>query len=182
MQQFATEFLAVADALQLWARLRIRQDVQKSLDPEDIVQETCIRAYTNYSSFDPTRGSFRNWIFGIATHVLLKQLRALRRQGVIPESPRTERTPDVDLLLDSVSSVTSQIARREALAAVLAEAQQLEREERWLFVYRGLEGLEFAEIGERLGMHPEAARSRWRRVVERLRRRPGIERFLRSKP
>jgi len=188
------DFLAVAGALQLWASIRVRGDLRQRIDPEDIVQETCIRAYTRYHGFDPGQGTFRAWVFGIATKVLLQQLRALRGQGgsLPTQEPRTAgdrwhpqrmqsagiQRPEVEALLDSVSSITGKIAEREALAAVLEEVGHLGREERWLLLYRGLERLEFGEIGERLGLHPEAVRARWRRLLERLRGRPGLKRFL----
>jgi RNA polymerase sigma factor (sigma-70 family) len=194
VQRFLVEFLRVAEPLQLWAGFRIHAGLRPWLDPEDLVQETCIRAFTHFASFDHERGSFRTWIFGIATKVLLQQLRALGRQGRRGgEAGRSDgepivgrraaglghpELPDVHALLDSVSSITSKVARREALAAVLEEVRLLEREERWLLIYRGLERLPFAEIGARLGLHPEAVRARWRRLLERLRRQPQLERFL----
>lgn len=182
VQRFMADFLATAAPLQLWARLRVRDALRQRIDPEDVVQETCVRAFTDYARFDPGRGSFRAWIFGIATHVWLKQLRALH-QGEADAAGAARggdgaRTAEVDSLLDSVSSITSKVTRREELAAVAEEIGRLDRDERWLLVFRGLERLGFTEIGARMVMHPEAARARWRRLLAKLRQRPNLLRFL----
>lgn len=46
---------------------------------------------------------------------------------------------------------------------------QLEPDQREVVRLRALEGLEFAEVGERLGIEPDAARMRFRRAVDALR-------------
>ncbi len=47
---------------------------------EDVLAETFSRGIESLASFDPSRGSVRGWLFGIATNVLRKHRRAEARR------------------------------------------------------------------------------------------------------
>lgn len=49
-------------------------------ESEDLTQETFLRAYRSFASYDVSR-SFKSWIYAIATRVALNALRAKRRRG-----------------------------------------------------------------------------------------------------
>ena len=69
---FRSLYEALAPSLYAWARLRTGS---MALDPDDLLQEVWIRALQTGSGFDPAKGSFRAWVFGIAKHVYLEALR-----------------------------------------------------------------------------------------------------------
>ncbi len=48
---------------------------------DDVIQETWLTAVRRIRAFDPGRGSFVNWLRGIAANVLRNQLRRRVRQG-----------------------------------------------------------------------------------------------------
>ena len=79
LQQFATAFAAAAPSLLAWAHCRIRGDLQKRLEAEDLVQEVGMRACLRRGEYDPARGNFRQWLFGFANRVWLETLRELGR-------------------------------------------------------------------------------------------------------
>ncbi|MBC7879417.1 MAG: RNA polymerase subunit sigma-70 [Anaerolineales bacterium] len=52
-------------------------------DAEDLVQETFIRAWSKLNSFDG-QGSFRNWLYVIATRLWLDEFRKRKKQILLP--------------------------------------------------------------------------------------------------
>src|SRR5215470_13441104 len=65
-------------------------------EAEDAVQETYLRAWRNFESFDG-RGSFRAWLYQIATNVSLNTIAARKQaQRILPDqrAPPTDQMPD----------------------------------------------------------------------------------------
>jgi RNA polymerase sigma-70 factor (ECF subfamily) len=112
------------------------------LDPEDVVQETWVRAFERFAAFDPERGSFRAWAFGIAGHVLLK----------VRDAPAAERALDPQDVPDEATSVSRRIGRDEAVRDLVGVFARLDEEERQIVVHRGLEERPFTEIAALLGI------------------------------
>jgi RNA polymerase sigma-70 factor (ECF subfamily) len=160
--RFAEIYTRVAPALYTWAALRIPAALRPRLDPEDVVQETWVRAFERFAAFDPERGSFRPWAFGIAGHVLLKALQWVR------DAPAAERALDPQDVPDEATSVSRRIGRDEAVRDLVGVFARLDEEERQIVVHRGLEERPFTEIAALLGIQEAAARKRWQRVRERL--------------
>lgn len=170
LSSFSRAYRAVAPALQAWARLQVGPRLSGSISPEDLIQETWCRAFLGLGRFDPERGSFRAYLFGIAEKVLLEELRRLARRP-LHSQPSSSHIPAV--LREAAAEITSiseRASRSEFVTRLLQVAAQLDEEERQLLVWRGLEEQPFDEIGRRLGQRDEAARSRWRRLRARLQR------------
>ncbi len=75
---------AHAGALHAWAR----RQVADRADADEVVQETFVRAWRRRDQFDPSRGSERAWLFGIARNVVIDRHRAnTRRLRVVPAEP-----------------------------------------------------------------------------------------------
>jgi RNA polymerase sigma factor (sigma-70 family) len=127
---------------------------------EDIVSETMLAALEGLQRFDPARGAFAGWLFGIAT----RQISARRRRHgrwlrVLPRAWEPEGHED-----DALSLVV-----RSADAARLREllAQLPDRDRDIVLLRYGAE-LTSAEIGAALGMTNSAVRVRLMRVLGRL--------------
>lgn len=71
-------FERVEPALWVWAMARVGPKLRRQVDAGDIVNETWVRVFERFGRFDPQRGSFRMWAFGIANNVLLEHLRNLK--------------------------------------------------------------------------------------------------------
>jgi RNA polymerase sigma-70 factor, ECF subfamily len=164
---FAALYARVAPALLTWARLRLMPELRIHLDPEDVVQEVCCRAFERFSTFDPERAVFRAWLFGIANNVLREALQSLRRRRGQERTALFDQST-LDALPDDATSVSRRVSRDENLRRFAIEIEGLPEDERRLLIYRGLEGLKHAEVAKLLGISLEAAEKRWQRIVKKL--------------
>ena len=165
--EFDEEYARASPALATWLSLRIHGALRQELSVQDALQEVACRAYAARASFDPGRGPFRAWVFGIARNVLRQALEELARGGS-PGAVGHSRPDGVQALPDHATSVTQRVARSEELARLLERIDELSDDERALVVGRGLEGLDYDDIAARLGIEPRAAAKRWERLRERL--------------
>lgn len=127
---------------------------------EDVVQETFIAAWNQMASF---RGesSIRTWLFAICTRKIFDLHRRRRPDFVDDEMlstmpDRPEHEPP---------SVASSNAFLDALERAL---RQLPLRQRASWVMREVESMTFPEIGEVLGLSPDAARGQHRRAAAAL--------------
>ena len=170
---FTARYAAVAPALHAWACLSVRGPPGRHLDAEDLTQEVCVAAYRGNDGYDAKRGSYRAWIFGVAKNVLLMQMRSLARaharSGTVEALQSRAGTVPED-----ATTVSRRVARDEGLARAVHQLQQLDEEDRQLMLYRGLEGLKHAEVGQLMGLETEQAKKRWQRLRTRLMALPEV--------
>jgi DNA-directed RNA polymerase specialized sigma24 family protein len=76
---------------------------------------------------------------------------------------------DLEGVPDSVTAITTRLARDESVTLFLERAEQLDPIDRGILVHLGLEGLNAGEAAERLGISREMATKRWQRLRARLR-------------
>jgi RNA polymerase sigma-70 factor (ECF subfamily) len=171
---FAAHYEAAAPALCAWAALRCRGPLGTLLDPDDLVQEVALEAMRAFERFDPARGAFRPWLFGVATRVASALLRSsARRHAIAGVDPLGSQDPHAE-----VTTISRRVRRDEALTRLLDHVTGLDPIERDLLLYRGLEGLEHAEVAELVGLGTEAATKRWLRLRERLVQLPAARDLL----
>jgi RNA polymerase sigma-70 factor (ECF subfamily) len=169
---FASQFEAAGPALMAWARLRVRPELRRLLDPEDLVQEVGCRAWRSLDAFDPARASFRQWLFGIANLVLLEALRELGRASWRAVGSDETGAPGLSGVLAVITSVTGRVARDEAVRLFHARLEALPAADRALLLHRGIEQLPHAQVAELFGISEDALRKRWQRLCEQLRDDP----------
>lgn len=164
---FEALYARLAPQLYLWSSLRIPRPLWARLDPEDLVQEVWMRATAALERFDPARGGFRTWLFGIAARTLAEQLRRLsvrrREGGGGAGDTQLQQVPAPATSIVRGAMRTEQLRRFVDLAAGLPPL------DRHLLLHRGLEERPHAEVGAGLGISAEAAEMRWRRLLGRLR-------------
>src|SRR4051794_9574331 len=124
---------------------------------EDVVAAAFERAYRRRGSYDARRGSRRQWLFGIARHAALDELRRRRRVASLVAEPETG-DPRLDEAADPL--------RRATVRAALAGLDARDRE---LVALKFFGGLDNAEIAGVLGISPSNAGTRLHRAVRRLR-------------
>lgn len=102
-------------ALLRWARRRF----DDPRDAEEVVAETLARAWRRYETFDPSRGSHRAWLFGIARTVASDQFRSgQRHRGQLDVDEVASETAILDAELDRVVELSY---LRDALASLSEE-------------------------------------------------------------
>jgi RNA polymerase sigma factor (sigma-70 family) len=162
---------ALSPALYAWARLRLRALGAPAILPDDVVQETWVRALTLTQAGAPvTAQSLRAWVFGIAQNVLFEQARALTRGERLAASRSDASASEIlERLEDTVTSLCTRLSRDETIERFFALAESLDETDRALLVRCGFEGVSATDAARRLDLEPATAIKRWQRVRERLR-------------
>ncbi|MCK6446673.1 MAG: sigma-70 family RNA polymerase sigma factor [Planctomycetes bacterium] len=179
------DWLALCDelspALYAWAKLRLKTFGFVAVAPEDVVQETWLRALAGERR-DGTRcgGALRGWLFGIARNVLLEHSRAHSARS-LRESRLARAGESASELIarceDSVTSVCSRLERDETLARFFEFADALDAADRALLLGCGFEGATATEVGRRFDLAPDTAIKRWQRLRDALRTRAFAQRI-----
>ena len=174
---FSGLYADMAPALRAWSVLQTRGVLGRYVEADDLVQEVCFQAYRSFARFDEERGTFRRWVFGVASHVaaeLLRQAARTRARGLDPEmlGSRAGGVPE------EATTLSRRVARDEGLTNFLSRVENLDESDRQLLIWRGLEGLQHAEAAQLLGCPEATVKKRWQRLRDRLQRLPAAARLL----
>jgi RNA polymerase sigma-70 factor (ECF subfamily) len=123
---------------------------------EDCTAAAFERAYRRQRKFDAERGSERAWLFGIARHAALDELRRRRRHAHLTHDPPDR--PGLD--------PADAIAAKADVRAALGRLQVKDRE---VIALRYHAGLDTAEVAGVLGITPTNAGTLLHRAMTKLR-------------
>ncbi|MFT7463488.1 MAG: RNA polymerase sigma factor (sigma-70 family) [Pseudohongiellaceae bacterium] len=153
-----------------WARMPMHRHLNALMDPDDLVQDVWIRATRGLHSFDPTRGTFRQWIFKIAKNLSIDLLRQHSRAEVrgVPLARGGSSLHEIGRKSTGAPSTWLQVARSEAFTAFLQRVSELPHNDQLLLVHCGMEELPVAQVASRLEISEAAAFKRWQRLRARL--------------
>ena len=156
-------------------------------DAEDLVQETLLRAWEKRATFT-SPGSYRAWLYRIATNLCLNTLRSLPRRSLPPEThPETDPSsplpprvrepiwlepfPD-ELLADYESDPEVRAERSEQTTlAFLVALQQLTPTQRAVLLLREVLEWPASEVAEWLNLSVPAVKSALQRARRTLHQR-----------
>jgi RNA polymerase sigma-70 factor, ECF subfamily len=125
---------------------------------EDVTALAFERAFRKRKSYNPSRGSQRAWLFGIARNAALDELRRRSRSAaLVTEPPSVSPAPDEEL-----ERTLRRAAVRTALAALPARDHELIA----LKFHAGLDNRELADV---LGVSVSNAGTRLHRALTKLR-------------
>jgi RNA polymerase sigma factor (sigma-70 family) len=154
-------------------RLARRKGLQEA-DAADLTQEVfrAVAAAIDRWDPDPSKGSFRGWLFRISRNLIVNLLVSQRRQ------PRGTGESDVGRLLDQQPAPDAEDTmlfdgeyRRRIFAWAAERVRGEFRENTWQAFWRaGVEGQESRAVAEALGMSTGAVYIAKSRVMARLRR------------
>lgn len=179
----ATDFAARAEPYRRELLAHCYRMVGSVAEAEDLVQETYLRAWRAYSSFEE-RASLRAWLYRIATNTCLTTLqrRAPRRlpSAVIPASPDlsaiSQAPPDlewIEPIADDLVAPESDDPAAIALQrtwlrlAVIASLQYLPPRQRAVLLLRDVLAWSAAEVADALGTSVVAVKSSLQRARAR---------------
>jgi len=148
-------------------------------DAEDLVQETYLRGWRSYTSFEE-RAALRTWLYRIATRACLRALEN-RARRVMPAG-LGEGSSDPDAALDDGAneyrwmeplpdSLTPDevVATRDTVRLAVATAlQELPARQRAVLILRDVAQFSAAEVAELLSTTPAAVNSAMQRARARL--------------
>ena len=131
---------------------------------EELHQELWLAALSAIERFDPDRGAFRGWLFGIARNRVAMHLRKAAPPADRGAAALAEETAGSDERL--AAEALAAVERDDAVRAALVE---LGDPGRTVLLGKYVESLPVAEIAERIGRSPKAVESLLSRARERLR-------------
>jgi RNA polymerase sigma-70 factor, ECF subfamily len=141
-------------------------------DAEDLVQDTMVKAYSNFDSFLPG-SNFKAWLNRIQTNTYIN---TYRRRGRRPVQYSTDTITDQELAGQAQRTSTQHVsAEDQALAAlpdteVMAAMQSLPEQFRAVVYYADVEGFRYREIADIMGTPHGTVTSRLHRGRQHLRR------------
>jgi RNA polymerase sigma-70 factor (ECF subfamily) len=146
-------------------------------DADDLVQDTLLRAWHAWGSYDPSTGEvgMRRWLYRIATNASLDFLKSAARRLTRSASPHEVPwlQPYPDVLLDELPATDAgpdaAAARKETIAlGYLALIQRLPAQQRAVLVLRDVLGWSAAETATALEISVAAANSSLQRARETM--------------
>jgi RNA polymerase sigma-70 factor (ECF subfamily) len=157
--------------LAVLVHFKLRPGANDFSEVEDVVQETCLRAFRDLDHFTyQSPGSFLRWLSAIADHVIVDRVRyagrARRAADEVPfRSPSNPQGPEPA----DTRTPSRLFAQQEAVERLLDRLAALPEEYRQAIVMAKIEGLSTAEMAERLGKSREAVALLVYRAVKRFR-------------
>jgi RNA polymerase sigma factor (sigma-70 family) len=155
-----------ADALyQLWATpiySYLRHQLKNQEDADDLFQLTWSDALNTLPRFDEDRGTFQNWLYGIARHRVYS-LRRKKKPTVALDDHGDDR-PAMELA-DEGPGPDEQLSRSQSLQALSQCMGCLDERSREVFVLFKLQGLSHNQIAELM----EISSANSRKIYQRTR-------------
>jgi len=147
-------------------------------EAEDAVQETLVRAWKAYDTFDSARGSLRTWLYRIATNICIDMQRSAQRRALavdlgpsggqigepLPERVFVQPVPDA-LVLPEDQAIRKETVRLAFVAAL----QHLPPRQRVVLILRDVLAWQAAEVAALLDITVASANSALQRARATLR-------------
>ena len=139
-------------------------------DARDVTQDAFLKAYESIGSFRRASG-FYTWVFRIAVNLAISHRRATKRHPTqsldAPAEPHLARS-QAATLASRVQERQAHDPARGAMSAemqghVVAALQELDDEFRSVIVLRDIEGFDYRQIADILGIAPGTVKSRLHR-------------------
>ena len=139
---------------------------------EDVASETFLTAFDRWASYDVGRGDPRPWLYGIASNLVARHVRAESRRYKALARAGGQSVGAVDGHADAVAGRLDAAAVRGRLAEALRRLPEPVRAVLLLVAWAGLNQQEAAEA---LGIPAGTARSRLHRARQEMRQVLGAE-------
>jgi RNA polymerase sigma-70 factor, ECF subfamily len=148
-------------------------------DAEDLVQETYLRGWRGYQTFEE-RAALRTWLYRIATTACLRALQNRARRvlpaGLGDSSIDPETSLDANIgahewlepIPDALTPETAVTARQSIRLAVMTALQELPARQRAVLILRDVVQFSAAEVAELLETTPAAVNSSLQRARAHL--------------
>lgn len=153
------------------AHFKLGSRTPEFADAEDVVQETCLRAFRDIGHFSyQSPGSFFRWLSAIADHVIVDRVRYRNRECRAGEEVRfrSETNPLGPEPADT-KTPSRLLAQREAIERLLDRLNALPEDYRQAILMAKIERLSTADMAVRLNKPRDAVALLVYRAVKRFR-------------
>jgi RNA polymerase sigma-70 factor (ECF subfamily) len=133
-------------------------------DAEDLVQETYLRAFRNFSSFEPGT-NFRAWIFRILRNTFLSSCSTLERRMTVQLDSDEEST----FFYSTCATPEAYLIESFNIATIRGAIEQLPLRFREIILLRDVENVSYGEIAEILEIPVGTVMSRLSRARRTIR-------------
>lgn len=159
------------------ARMQLDSRLSGKVDAADIVQDTCMEAFTAFPNFRGTQeGQFTAWLRQILITKLASAVRhylGTRRRDVRLERNLHARVDQSSVFWDHLISTTStpslKLRRQEQETLLLRAMEQLPEHYRQVLQLRHMESLTFPQIAEQMSRTVDSVQKIWVRALAQLR-------------
>jgi RNA polymerase sigma-70 factor (ECF subfamily) len=131
-------------------------------EADDVVQDAFISAWRSLAAFEG--GSFRAWLFRIATNRSIDLIRARRRRGELPLEPSEDEAVEWAEPAAEGPDPAELASRSEALAVVEEALRSVPAEQRAALLLRDVEGFSYEEIAQIAAVEVGTVKSRIHRA------------------
>ena len=132
---------------------------------EEVTQDTFFNVWRRASSYKPGRGSFKAWLFSIAHHRAIDEIRRNKRhQNVVQYDTDIEARP-----ADDTTDPVKYTASRFDLGTIRQALMELRPEQRSIVELAYFGGLTHSEISKRLDQPLGTVKTRMRLALKKLR-------------
>ncbi len=131
-------------------------------DAEDVVQDAFVSVWRSLSAFQG--GSFRAWLFRIATNRAIDVIRSRRRRGELPLDPPDDDEVEWSELAAQGPGPLELASQSEAFAAVEEALTGVPAEQRAALLLRDVEGFSYEEIAHITAVEIGTVKSRIHRA------------------
>lgn len=131
-------------------------------DAEDVVQDAFVSVWRSLGAFQG--GSFRAWVFRIATNRAIDVIRARRRRGELPLEPSEGDEVEWAEPAAPGPGLGELAAQREAVSVVEQALTTIPAEQRAALLLRDVEGFAYEEIARIMAVEVGTVKSRIHRA------------------
>ena len=153
------------------AQRQLAKHMRAQLDPSDLAQQTCIKAFENFATFHgTTHREFLKWLGAIQRNLVKNIVRAKPKRGFAQQILRGTSSFSVSHQ-DPRPTPATQAVKQEENALVLRALARLPEDGQLVIRLHLWEKLSFREIGETMRLpSADAAWGRWKQAIRLLQR------------
>ena len=144
--------------------------IQNQAISEELAQEVFLRVYRSRASYEPT-AKFTTWLFRIATHLALNQIRDRRHEKGAESLDEETKDGMSRQLADRVPNVEQDLLRQARLQEVRLAIEALPAKQKAAVLMHKYQEMEYSQIAGVLGCSESAVKSLLFRAYETLRSR-----------
>ncbi|MDZ4797486.1 MAG: sigma-70 family RNA polymerase sigma factor [Bryobacteraceae bacterium] len=144
--------------------------IQNQAIAEELAQEVFLRVYRSRASYEPT-AKFTTWLFRIATHLALNQIRDRRHEKGAESLDEETKDGMSRQLPDRLPNVEQSLLRQARMQEVRIAIEALPAKQKAAVLMHKYQEMEYSQIAGVLGCSESAVKSLLFRAYETLRSR-----------